>query len=166
METIKIEIPEGKEAEQVETTDGIVIKWKDKEKPFDYKDFKTFADAEKFAVRNLPFDYQEYVSSITDSAPAHIKAVSRLILFCRVLNYDPATKKSWIPTWDNGSERKWAPYFQYSAGSGFAFSGSDCDCDDTVTYVGSRLCFKTEAISNYAGTQFIETYREFLTINK
>lgn len=75
-----------------------------------------------------------------------------------------AINQGWEPDWNNTNQRKWWPYFNMS--SGFGFSYSFCGYANTPAYVGSRLCFETEEKSNYAGTQFLELYKEFLTISK
>ena len=61
----------------------------------------------------------------------------------------------------NKNQQKWSPWFEY-AGSGFRFLDTDCGCTDTRAAGGSRLCFKTEDLARYAGTQFIDLYNQFL----
>jgi hypothetical protein len=75
-----------------------------------------------------------------------------------------AINQGWTPDWDNTNQRKWWPYFKLS--SGFGFSGSNYDYGITFTFVGSRLCFESEAKSNYAANQFIDIYEQFLTVKK
>ena len=72
-----------------------------------------------------------------------------------------AINQSWIPDMHNSSQRKWYPYFEVSA-SGLGFSGSGFRYPGTHAGAGSRLCFETEEKSNYAGTQFIEIYQQFI----
>ncbi|MEI7424468.1 MAG: hypothetical protein WCK18_20370, partial [Prolixibacteraceae bacterium] len=68
------------------------------------------------------------------------------------------------PDWNNTDQRKWWPYFNLS--SGFGFSYSFFGYGYASTFVGSRLCFETSEKSNYAANQFIDLYKEFLTISK
>ncbi|MCX6282376.1 MAG: hypothetical protein NTU51_10475 [Bacteroidetes bacterium] len=85
-------------------------------------------------------------------------AYRKLKLIAKALN------EGWEPDWSNSSEYKWWPYFVWSSGSGFDFSLSYYHCDFANATVGSRLCFKTKELAQYAGIQFIELYRDFLTI--
>lgn len=73
-----------------------------------------------------------------------------------------ALNEGWKPNWKDSNERKWCPYFSLSSGFGFSDSVYGYIC--TVTGVGSRLCFKNEALARYAGTQFLELYKDFLTL--
>ncbi len=66
------------------------------------------------------------------------------------------------PDWKNTNQYKWRPWFDGTVG--FAFSYSFCDAWHTHSYVGSRLCFRTEEISNYFGKQFQELHQ--LTLNQ
>ena len=74
-----------------------------------------------------------------------------------------ARNEGWSPDWGNGNEKKWFPIFKMpSPSSGFGFDDSDCSYAVTYSTVGSRLCFKNEALSNYAAKQFIDLYKSFL----
>lgn len=73
-----------------------------------------------------------------------------------------AINQGWVPDWDNKSQYKYWPWFNLSSGSGFSFSFSDYYY--SCTSVGSRLCFESEAKSNYAAKQFNELYKQFFTI--
>lgn len=72
-----------------------------------------------------------------------------------------AINQGWIPDINNTNQRKWYPYFDISA-SGLGFSLSAYGYSYSITSAGSRLCFETEEKSNYAGTQFIEIYQQFI----
>lgn len=50
--------------------------------------------------------------------------------------------------------------------AGFSFSRSYPAPSYTVTYVGSRLCFKSEALATYCGKQFTKLWAEFNMIKK
>jgi hypothetical protein len=85
-------------------------------------------------------------------------AYEKLKIIIKAINQD------WIPDWNNSSQYKYWPWFVLS--SGFGFSGSDCCYDGTSTAVGSRLCFESREKSDYAGKQFQDIYKDFLTITK
>ena len=76
-----------------------------------------------------------------------------------------ALNEGWTPDWSNGEWDKWHPWFDMddsSSAGRFSFGASvDQDSDSTV---GSRLCFKSEELADYAGTQFLELYRELFVI--
>ena len=50
--------------------------------------------------------------------------------------------------------------------SGFGFSNSNYNYDNTNTNVSSHLCFESEEKAKYAGNQFLQLYKDFLTITK
>jgi len=76
------------------------------------------------------------------------------MLFCRALN------EGWWPDMNNTNEVKWYPYFKCS--SGFGFEDSNSNIWATYSTVGSRLCFKNEKLSNYAGRAITDTYKKFM----
>lgn len=77
-----------------------------------------------------------------------------------------ALNEGWEPDWDDSNEWKYYPWFwmnkKNTAGSGFAFL--DYDFDNSTSYVGSRLVFKSEKLAKYAGTQFIDIYRQIFIL--
>jgi hypothetical protein len=75
-----------------------------------------------------------------------------------------AINQGWVPDWTNSSQPKYWPWFNLSSGSGFSFSLSGYRY--VGTFVGSRLCFESEAKSNYAAKQFSDLYKQFLTIQE
>ena len=50
--------------------------------------------------------------------------------------------------------------------AGFAYSGSDYAPSSACSDVGSRLCFKSEALATYCGKQFISLWADFNLIKK
>ena len=76
-----------------------------------------------------------------------------------------ALNEGWTPDWSNGEWDKWYPWFNMNDSSSagrFSFYGADVQY--SFSGVGSRLCFKSEALADYAGTQFLELYRELFVI--
>ena len=51
----------------------------------------------------------------------------------------------------------------YSSSAG-RFSFNDSDNQYSRSAVGSRLCFKSKDLATYAGTQFLDIYKDFFTI--
>ena len=76
-----------------------------------------------------------------------------------------ALNEGWTPDWSNGEWDKWYPWFDMdnsSSAGRFSFRVADNRC--SVSTVGSLLCFKSEELAYYAGTQFLELYRELFVI--
>jgi hypothetical protein len=120
---------------------------KDAFRKIDYEDIKTFEDACEALVIN-----PNAVWNNNDTADE--AAYKKLKVIIRAIN------QSWIPDWNNTSQRKWFPWFHIS--SGFGFGGSDCGFGRSHSHVGSRLCFESKEKSDYAGRQFTAIYEEFL----
>lgn len=84
------------------------------------------------------------------------KAFLQLTIIAKALN------EGWTPDWTNTSEYKYIAWFIHKAGSGLSFR--DYDYSASGTDIGSRLCFKTSELATYAGQQFENIYRDFLTM--
>jgi hypothetical protein len=115
---------------------------------FTYTDIKSFEDA----CIHLGISHDVVLFGATDDD--HVIAYKKLVIIIRAIN------QGWKPDWNNGSERKWWPWFKMS--SGFGFVNSDYGYSVTNTAVGSRLCFETKEQSDYCATQFIDLYKQFL----
>ncbi len=96
-----------------------------------------------------PEDYNKLFGTLDENA------YRRLKLAAKVLN------EGWEPNWKDTNERKWFPIFSLSSGFGFSYSGYGYT--DAYTYVGSRLCFKSEELSDFAAKTFLEDYKAYLT---
>lgn len=75
-----------------------------------------------------------------------------------------AINNGWEPDWDDTDQKKWWPWFRLS--SGFGFGHSDFSYVSSNAGVGSRLCFESKEKCDYAATNFIGIYEDFLTIKK
>lgn len=74
----------------------------------------------------------------------------------------------WEPDWHNRSQAKWRPWFWIRGllfgGSAYngAYDGLAYALSSPPSYayadIGSRLCFKTEALSDYAGETFLDLW--------
>lgn len=73
-----------------------------------------------------------------------------------------ALNEGWEPDWENGNQYKYYPWQKYVAGSGFV--PFVCGCDLSGTDVGSRLCYKSEALARYAGQQFADLYNDLFSL--
>lgn len=117
-----------------------------------YNRIKTFADACKACdTTEEEFERSYGNLGLDDDIINYLK----LKIITKAINQD------WTADWNNTNQRKWYPYFNLSSGFGFSCSGYNCGY--TGTTVGSRLCFESEEKANYAGKQFLELYKQFLT---
>ena len=82
---------------------------------------------------------------------------NKIELIAKVLN------DGWKPDWTNEAEYKYWPWFEYDKKKK-AFSFVGCDFFYTFSYVGSRLCFKSRELAEYAAKQFNAEYNEFLNL--
>ncbi len=86
---------------------------------------------------------------------AHTVAYEKLVIVARALNGE------WVADFEKQNQKKYTPWFEFVPGVGFRCRGFDVW--NASACVGSRLCYKDEATAKYAGEQFIEIYRLFLT---
>ncbi len=93
---------------------------------------------------------------IPESLPDHVKAYMQLCIITKALN------EGWVPDWTDSNEYKYYPWFDLSKGvSGFSYGGYSTW--GTGTNAASRLCFKSSELAKFAGTQFVEIYRVYIT---
>lgn len=89
----------------------------------------------------------------TDPSLVHINAYVKLTVIAKALN------EGWEPDWTNDDEFKWYPYFDLTGGSSVVYDNA---LWDSISYVGSRLCFRTRELAEYAGRQFVSIYQAFM----
>lgn len=117
-----------------------------------HTNIKTFEDACK-AIGVIP-DSVPNLEALPEPHRISMTAHYKLRIIAQALN------EGWEPDWKNRNEYKWEPWWNMS-GSGLSFGGADCW--DSLTAVGSRLCYKSRAICEYAAQQFIDLYTDYLT---
>jgi len=115
---------------------------------------KTFTDA--CYINGVSPNSVEPYGGCTTGDQKSINAYAKLIQIVRALN------EGWVPDWANSSQYKYFPWFKEK--SGFGLSYYDYDIWDTYTNVGSRLCFKSSELAEYAGKQFEAIYRDYLSL--
>ncbi len=145
---------------------------------------KTFDDACDALGENHPYVVAyNTMNDIDEYAAIDIIAYLKLRIIVAALN------EGWIPGFVE-DERRWAPWFvlytnkeidnmnesdrkricrvvgrsPYSAfaNGGLAYASASYASSSASTGDASRLAFKTEALARYAGTQFIDIYRDFI----
>ncbi|WP_265427857.1 hypothetical protein [Chryseobacterium sp. YIM B08800] len=104
-------------------------------------------------------EVQEYKKLISAEIESHLLQYQSAIVICKALN------EGWAPDWSNSAEYKYYPWFDMEgSSSGACFSYLDYAYWFTYSLVGSRLCFKSRELAEYAGKQFTEIYKKFMTI--
>lgn len=88
-----------------------------------------------------------------------LMANAKLIIIAEALN------DGWEPNWEDYNEYKYFPWF-YMDAPGFRFFVATIGFSDTGTTGGSRLCFRTRKLAEYAGQTFLELYRDMMVIPK
>lgn len=150
---------------------------------------KTFEDACRELGADHPFVLAYQNTNLRDPEVAEdnrdILAYMKLRIIAAALN------EGWEPQFTE-DEWRWYPWFtlwteeelsekseewkadrhlistgDYSGDcAGFAFSYSSGAPSPASTYIGSRLCFKSEALATYCGKQFISLWADFNMIKK
>ena len=83
-------------------------------------------------------------------------AFHKLVVITRVLN------EGWRPDWSNTSQPKWFNWRYTNGNAGLACAASDGAPSLAHANFGSRLCFKSEALADYAAETFKGLYEEYL----
>ena len=122
------------------------------------KDIKQRVTCLDDALRELGKDKLDFEASCVGLSEDEV-AYKMLKVIAEALN------EGWTPDWSNGEWDKWYPWFDFNdSSSAGRFSFRDSDYQRSLSFVGSRLCFKSEELATYAGTQFLELYRELFVI--
>lgn len=121
---------------------------------------KTFEDA----CKTLNLDPEKVLPDVSAFPPPHqaaLIATGKLFIVADALN------EGWKPDWNNDEEYKYYPWFDLEKHetynpSGVRFYGVNYGYD--YSDVGSRLCFKSREIAEYAATQFLDLYRDLMVL--
>lgn len=118
---------------------------------------KTYADA--CAVLGIKETLPD-VGGLRPKDRPSVTAYYKLIVIAQALN------EGWEPDWTNEDQEKWFPWFYFdrekNKTAGFAYAYTDYAPPRTDAGLGSRLCFKTEALCAYAARQFEPLYEAWL----
>lgn len=118
---------------------------------------KTYADA--CAVLGIKETLPD-VGGLRPKDRPSVTAYYKLIVIAQALN------EGWEPDWTNENEPKYFPWFYFdrkkNKTAGFASAYTYYAPTYTRAYFGSRLCFKTEALCEYAARQFEPLYEAWI----
>lgn len=118
---------------------------------------KTYADA--CAVLGIKETLPD-VGGLRPKDRPSVTAYYKLIVIAQALN------EGWEPDWTNKDQPKWFPWFYFdrekNKTAGFAHANTSYAPTDTNAHIGSRLCFKTEALCAYAARQFEPLYEAWI----
>jgi len=70
--------------------------------------------------------------------------------------------EGWTPDWNDDTQYKYFAWFYMGGSSGFRFDGYVRW--DSYSTVGSRLCFISREVGEYAGKQFIKSYKDYFVM--
>lgn len=101
------------------------------------------------------------VSALPEKQRKAIVAHYQLVIIAEALN------EGWKPNWNDWNEWKYYPWFKMGkegASPGVGFSYSAYVNVHTFSGVGSRLCFKSSKLAEYAGEKFEQLYKDYFLI--
>ena len=158
--------------------------------PFDIKErIKTFEDA-CAALGNHAL-VNQYRRIAEEQNPPMDGTATDLIAYLKLRIITAALNEGWEPQFTEDEDR-WYPWFvlwtedelagkseewkrdrclttmHYHRGeyAGFACADSNGAPSDAAAHIGSRLCFKSDTLAEYAGKQFIQLWMDFYIIRK
>ena len=102
---------------------------------------------------------------IPDVSTFSLKHQASLIANAKLIIISEALNEGWEPDWDNENEYKYSPWF-YMDSPGFRFVGAGYDWTAANAASGSRLCFRTRKLAEYAGQTFLELFHEMMVLPK
>lgn len=118
---------------------------------------KTFEDA----CKALNINSETVIPDFSLFPKSHQKAMiahAKLIIIAEALN------EGWKPDWSDWDQYKYYPWFDMEKSASGGFSCNIYDSRVTASLVGSRLCFKSPELAEYAGTQFLDLYKDYFVI--
>lgn len=117
-----------------------------------YKEIKSYEDACK--VLGIQPISENAVAAFPKEDRKSMLAYHKLTIIARAIN------GGWKPDWNDRTQYKYYPIFFYE-NAGLSFANAITSASYTTAYFGSRLCFKTEAMSDYAAATFADLYTDF-----
>ena len=117
-----------------------------------YKEIKSYEDACK--VLGIQPISENAVAAFPKEDRKSMLAYHKLTIIARAIN------GGWKPDWNDRTQYKYYPVFYYE-NAGLSYASTSNAATYTYAYIGSRLCFQTEAMSDYAADTFADLYTDF-----
>lgn len=117
-----------------------------------YKEIKSYEDACK--VLGVQPISENAVAAFPAEDRKSMLAYHKLTIIARAIN------GGWKPDWNNRSQYKYYPVFYYE-NAGLSYAHTNRTASNASANIGSRLCFQTEAMSDYAAATFADLYTDF-----
>lgn len=117
-----------------------------------YKEIKSYEDACK--VLGIQPISENAVAVFPKEDRKSMLAYHKLTIIAQAIN------GGWKPDWNDRTQYKYYPVFYYES-AGLSYALTHTAASRTSAYIGSRLCFQTEAMSDYAAATFADLYTDF-----
>ena len=117
-----------------------------------YKEIKSYEDACK--VLGIQPISENAVAAFPKEDRKSMLAYHKLTIIARAIN------GGWKPDWNDRTQYKYYPIFYYE-NAGLSSAAAASTATTAYAYIGSRLCFQTEAMSEYAAATFADLYTDF-----
>jgi len=176
METVTIEIPEGKTPEWRDINGVQTLVLVDNKSKHITDRIKTFDDA--LCELHKRFDNGDYNAKALLDGWYNIELTTHtkdLIAFVKLRIITYALNEGWKPTYssfnsDDDSQERWFPWFnivqdEESLKYTLQFSDTNPVTSSVYTGDGAKLCFKSRNLAEYAGQQFTDLYADLTLDN-
>jgi len=100
--------------------------------------------------------------TVPDFSHAPKQHQAALIAHYKLVIIAEALNEGWKPTWKNDEEYKYYPWFEMESSKGFRFCVARYYY--SVSDVGSRLCFRSRELAEYAGKTFLKLYKDYMIL--
>ena len=115
---------------------------------------KTFEEA----CEALELDSKKVVPDFSMYPERHQKA---MVAYAKLVIIVEALNEGWQPDWGNDDQWKYEPWFYMGGSSGSGFAYYFYGDWNSFSFCGSRLCFKSRELAEYAGEQFRDLYKDY-----
>ena len=129
----------------------------------EYTDVKTFEDAckvERLDPKKVVPDFKAFPAKDRKAMIAHAK----LVIIASALNKLANKGKKWKPDWNNNQWDKYYAWFWMNGRGSSGFRYNAYGDWNSLSGVGSRLCFISSDVARYAGTQFLKTFKDYFVM--
>lgn len=155
MEKVTVEIPEGKEAKWVNNVLTLV------NKEVKFGDIRDQVKSWDDVISKLGFCNKGNMLKIDLRNASAMSMGKNIIAYIKLEMIALVLNEGWTPSSDK-NKKIWYPYFKVSKDGGVSFTYAFSGASYASTLYGSRLAFKSKELAEYAGTQFIGIYKDYL----